>query len=171
MSTQSITWPGHPTNQSAAVAEKRTPAVVLPNEAKALRAFGDEIYVHLGGAETGGQYTVFTDLTPPRGGPPPHYHNNEDEWFFPLEGRVEFFLDGEWNEVPMQSLVFIPRGMVHTFRNCGDTTLKMLTHTSPAGFEIFFERCAAEFAKPGPPNMERIVEISAEHGIFFLTGN
>ncbi len=139
MSIQNITWPGHQTNQSnGATKEKLNPAVILPNKAEPLRAFGDEIYVHLGGAETGGKYTVFTDLTPPGGGPPPHYHNNEDEWFFPLEGRVEFFLNGEWNEVPMQTVVFIPRGTIHTFRNCGESTLKMLTHTSPAGMEIFF---------------------------------
>ncbi|MDX1688356.1 MAG: hypothetical protein R3248_10265 [Candidatus Promineifilaceae bacterium] len=47
--------------------------------------------------------------------------------------------------------------------------MKMLTHTAPAGFEIFFERCAEEFTKPGPPDMERIIEISAEHGIYFVT--
>ena len=124
--------------------------------------------IHLGGAQTGGKLTVFTALTPPGGGPPPHYHANEDEWFFPLEGRVEFYLDGSWKEVPMGTTLFIPRGTVHTFRNIGDTPLKVLTHTSPAGFEKFFERCANEFAKGGPPDMARIIEISAEHGIHFV---
>lgn len=166
MSDLKVMWPGHQPNGTTV--EKLAPIVTLPNEAKTLHAFGDEIHVHLGGAETGGQHTVFTDLTPPGGGPPPHYHTDEDEWFLPLEGRVEFLLNGEWQEVPMGSVVFVPRRTVHTFRNCGDTTLKMLTHTSPAGMEIFFERCAAEFAKPGPPNMERIIEISAEHGIHFV---
>ena len=41
----------------------------------------------------GGQLTMWTEATPPGGGPPPHYHLNEDEWFFALEGRVEFFKD------------------------------------------------------------------------------
>jgi quercetin dioxygenase-like cupin family protein len=173
MSDPTITWPGHVASQASLSGgtEGRIPdpALVLPGEARGLHAFGDEIFVHLGGAETGGNYTMFTDITPPGGGPPPHYHDNEDEWFFPLEGRVEFFLDGSWRELPPQSLVFIPRGTVHTFRNCGDTPLKMLVHTAPAGFEIFFRRCAAEFAKPGPPDMQRIMEISAEHGIYFVT--
>jgi quercetin dioxygenase-like cupin family protein len=167
LSEQDIRWPG----QSAASREETTqvmPAVILPQSAKTLRAFGDEVYVHLGGAETGGKYTVFTITTPPGSGPPPHYHNHEDEWFYVLEGQVEFLLDGAWKKVPVGAHIFIPRSKVHTFRNCGEQQLKMLTHTSPSGFEIFFERCAAEFAKPGPPDMDRIIKISAEHGIHFV---
>ena len=173
MSDPTITWPGHtmsPAERAAGDAELTPQAtLVLPEDARGLKAFGDEIFFHMGGAETGGRYTAFTNVTPPGNGPPPHYHLNEDEWFMPLEGRVEFFLDGEWREVPCNTLLFIPRGTVHTFRNCGDTPLRMLTHTAPAGFEIFFQRCAAEFAKPGPPDMARIIEISAEHGIHFVT--
>jgi mannose-6-phosphate isomerase-like protein (cupin superfamily) len=141
---------------------------VRPEEGRVLRAFGEEVTVYLGGAETEGRFTSFVEVTPPSGGPPPHYHEAEEEWFFPLEGRVEFFLDGTWEEVPLGTVVFVPRGTVHTFRNCGDGPLKMLIHTSPAGFETFFERCAQEFAKPDPPDMDRIVQISAEHGIHFV---
>lgn len=110
---------------------------------------------------------MWIEVTPPGGGPPPHYHLNEDEWFFPLEGRVEFFKDNAWTEVPIGSAVFMPRGVVHTFRNSGDKPLNMLIHAAPSGFETFFARCAEEFAKPNPPDMSRIVEISAEHGIHY----
>lgn len=145
------------------------PMIVRPNQGKVLRAFGDEVTVCLGGAETGGKFTCFVVVTPPGGGPPPHYHDAEDEWFFPLEGRAEFFLEGTWTEVPTGTVVFAPRRSVHTFRNAGEEPLKTLIHTTPSGFETFFERCANEFAKPGPPDMDRIVEIAAEHGIHFVT--
>ena len=171
MSNATITWPGY-ANQTAATEEAtQEPQVVLayPGEEEGIKAFGDEIFVHLGGAQTGGRFTAVTCITPPGSGPPPHVHNDEDEWFIPLEGRVEFFLDGQWQEMPLNTLIFIPRGTVHTFRNCGDEPLKMMIHTSPSGFEVFFARCAAEFAKPGPPDMGRIVEISAEHGIHYVT--
>jgi len=141
--------------------------IVLPSNCKVMRAFGDEITVHLGGAETGGKYTVFSAVTPPGGGPPPHYHANEDEWFFVLEGRAEFVKDNVWYEVPIGTVVFTPRGVVHAFRNPGDKPLRMMVHTAPSGFEVFFARCAEEFAKPGLPNMTRLVEIAAEHGIHF----
>ena len=96
---------------------------VRPHEGKVLLAFGEEVTVYLGSAETGGKFTSFVEVTPPGGGPPPHYHENEDEWFFPLEGRAEFFLDGTWKEVPIGIIVFVPRGTVHTFRNPGETPL------------------------------------------------
>jgi hypothetical protein len=44
----------------------------------------------------------------------------------------------------------------------------MLISTSPAGFELFFARCAEEFKKPDGPDINRVVEISAEHGIHFV---
>ena len=43
--------------------------VVLPGSGKVIRAFGDEVTVHLGTQETGGKFTMFTDVTPPGGGP------------------------------------------------------------------------------------------------------
>ncbi len=145
-----------------------TTCIVPPTASRVLRAFGDEVTFHLGAAETGGKYTLFTDVTPPGGGPPPHYHLNEDESFLVLEGRAEFFKDGVWVEVPVGTAVFTPRGVVHAFRNPGDTPLRLLGQTSPCGFENFFARCAGEFAKPGPADLRRIIQISAEHGIHYV---
>ena len=142
--------------------------VVPPSGSRVIRAYGQELTVHLGSTDTGGKYSVFTDLTPPGGGPPPHYHDDEDEWFFVLAGRVEFFLDKVWAEVPVGTTVFVPKGVVHTFRNPGDQPLRMLIQVAPAGFENFYARSAEEFAKPGPPDMKRLTEISAEHGIHIV---
>ena len=150
--------------------ERPATTVVDAAAGRVLHAFGDEISIYLDGAATDGKLCAFVTATPPGGGPPPHWHENEDEWFFPMEGRVEFLLDGSWREVPVGSFVFAPRRSVHTFRNVGDAPLKMLIQLSPAGFETFFERCAEEFGTPGPPDMQRIVEISAEHGIHFVDG-
>lgn len=44
----------------------------------------------------------------------------------------------------------------------------MLIHTSPSGFENFFEEAAKEFAKSGGPDMNRAVSIAGEHGIHFV---
>ena len=84
------------------------------------------------------------------------------------EGRVSFLVDGQWQEVRAGGVVFAPRGSVHTFKNVGDKPSRMTVSTSPSGFETFFSRCAEEFAKADGPNMERIVEISAEHGIHYI---
>ncbi len=142
--------------------------VVPPGGGEVYTAFGDTCRFLLTGEQTGGQLVMFAEETGPGDGPPPHYHANEDEWFYPLEGRVEFYRGGQWTEVPMGTVVFLPKGTVHTFRNCGDGPLKMIVHCRPAGFEKFFQRCSAEFAKPGEPNMAKLVAIAAEHGIHFV---
>jgi len=145
------------------------PAVLaLPASRPVLRAFGEVVELHLTGEDTGGRYSMWTETTPPGGGPPPHVHANEDEWFHVLEGRVAFFTDGRWTEVPPGTSAFMPRHVPHTFKNVGDRPLRMLIQTAPSGFEVFFARCAEEFAKPNGPDMARVLEISAEHGIRFL---
>lgn len=134
---------------------------------RVIRAFGDELHLHLSGEHTGGTIAMFTNITPVGGGPPPHIHRDEDEWFHVLEGRVEFLHDGAWHEVPVGSTVFMPRGSLHTFRNVGEVPLKQLITTSPAGFEVFFGRCAEVFERGGPPDFDELIAISAEHGITY----
>lgn len=141
---------------------------IPPGAGKILHAFGSEFTIHLGGDQTGGTLCLFTEVTPPGGGPPPHLHQAEDEWFLPLEGRVEFFVGGEWNEASLGSVVYVPQGTVHTFRNPGEEPLKMLMGISPAGIESFFSRCAELFAQPEPPEMDRIATLGAEFGIQFV---
>ena len=62
----------------------------------------------------------------------------------------------------------MPRGSVHSFRNPNDEPLHMLIQTLPGGFENFFADCAEEFARGGPPDMDKIVEISARYGIYYV---
>lgn len=143
------------------------PSIVTPGEAKTCVAFGDEATFLLTGEHTGGRYTMFSYIVQPGAGPPIHRHDDEDEWFLVVEGRAEFYRDGAWEEVPVGTSVFMPRGSVHSFRNPGDSPLKLLIHTAPSGFETFFSRCAAEFEKEGGPDMERIFAIAADHGIVF----
>jgi quercetin dioxygenase-like cupin family protein len=143
-------------------------AVVRKGPVRVLRAFGDELTVLLSGEDTGGKYCMAIGVTPPGGGPPRHVHMREDEWFHVLEGRVEFWKDGRWTEVGPGGTVFMPRGTPHTFRNVGEGDSRMLVQAAPAGFEVFFGRCAEEFAKGGEPDMERLVAIAEEHGMQFL---
>ncbi len=145
----------------------RAPVTVMAGQSQVMRAFGEEVHIHLGTEQTGGKFTLFTNITPPGGGPPPHYHDAEDETFFVLEGRAEFFQDGCWTEVPAGTVIYMPKGVLHTFRNPGDKPLKQLITTSPSGFEKFFAAAEAEFARPGGPDMERILSLSAQHGIHF----
>ena len=147
---------------------EKSGTVVRADEARVLHAFGEEVTILLDGEQTAGKLTMWTEITPPGGGPPPHHHVNEDEAFHVLEGRVAFLSDGEWHEVRPGGAAFMPHGVVHTFKNVGDQPSRMLIMTTPSGFEKFFARCAKEFAKAGGPDVSRIVQIGAEHGIHFV---
>lgn len=152
--------------QNPSLMDSQTPgahSIVRPDQASILRAYGDEFHFHL----TGGSLTIFTDITPPGGGPPPHYHTNEDETFVVLDGRAEFLSDGRWTEVPVGTVVHMPRGTRHAFRNPGDRPLKQLIMTAPSGFEDFIADSALEFSRRCGPDMARLSAIAADHGIFF----
>ena len=147
---------------------KKSAPIVQKDEGRVLRAFGDEVVIHLDGECTGGAVTMWTGTLPPGGGPPPHYHLNEDETFHVLEGRIAFLSNGEWHEVGPGRGAFMPRGAVHTFKNVGDQPSRMVLTSMPSGIERFFARCAEEFAKSGQADISRIVQIGVEHGIHFL---
>lgn len=56
---------------------------------------------------------------------PPHKHT-EDEFFFVLEGRAEFYLDGKTKIADPYTSFYCPSNTEHGIRNVGDTELKYL---------------------------------------------
>lgn len=147
---------------------KHKPVIVPAAAGNVLKAFGEEVTIKLSGAQTGGSVSLWVEVTPPGGGTPPHFHDAEDELFLVQRGRVQFLSDGAWVEPGEGAVVYIPRGNVHAFRNAGDSPSRMWVLTNPAGFENFFGRCAAEFARAGGPDMNKVVSIAAEHRIHIL---
>ena len=101
---------------------------------------------------------------PPGGGPPPHSHVHEDETFYNLEGDFEFLHEGEWHPLGVGETVFGPRGSIHTFRNAGKTTGRILVFITPAGFEDYLEEIS--FYSPAT-DMPKILEISKRFGVTF----
>lgn len=56
---------------------------------------------------------------------PPHTHT-EDEFFFVLEGKAKFFLDGKTRVVVAYTSLYCPANVPHGISNAGDTELKYL---------------------------------------------
>jgi mannose-6-phosphate isomerase-like protein (cupin superfamily) len=50
----------------------------------------------------------------------------EDEFFFVLEGKAEFFLDGKTKVAGPYTGFYCPSNVEHGIRNAGDTILKYL---------------------------------------------
>jgi quercetin dioxygenase-like cupin family protein len=144
-----------------------TPTVMQAGEGRVVKAFGNEILFKLTRAETGGPLVLGLAMVPPGGGPPPHREPG-DEIFIIVEGRYEYVLDGERTEVGPGGVVFVPRGCAHSFKNIGDTPGRHWTINLSGDFDQLFERSAAVFAAPGPPDRARLLEIAREYGAEFV---
>jgi quercetin dioxygenase-like cupin family protein len=145
--------------------------VVAPDGGQTLHAYGDTAQIKLSGEQTNGLMVVALSSTPPGGGPPPHRHQNEDEMFLLVEGSVRFLANSQWTQpLAPGSIVYTQRGAVHTFQNVGETVSRQWLIVTPSGFETFFAQSAEVFAAAGggPPDMARLLAISAEHHIEFV---
>jgi quercetin dioxygenase-like cupin family protein len=121
------------------------------------------------GEDTGGAYALFDSLVLPGGGPPPHIHTREAESFYVLEGKFEFLAGDHWVKAAPGSFVHVPKGALHTLKNAGSETGRLLTLVVPAGLEKFFEEAGEPgtdiSSPPGPPDVEKLLETSGRYGI------
>jgi quercetin dioxygenase-like cupin family protein len=131
---------------------------------KRFKVFGEPVEVLVSSSSTGGSSCAITQTSPPGGGPPPHWHANEDELFMALEGEFELFDGKDWHKLPNGEMAFAHRGNVHTFRNCGKTTGKILCVATPGGLDEYLEAISILSI---PTDIERLTEISNSYGITF----
>lgn len=99
---------------------------------------GDRITFLITGAETGGAFFMAETLVAPGGGPPPHVHSREDESFYLQHGTLALQVGGKALNASAGDFIHIPRGTVHSFKNAGTETAKLLVVATPAGLENFF---------------------------------
>jgi quercetin dioxygenase-like cupin family protein len=151
----------------SADAPRRIASIVRPGDGQRIRAFGNEIEFMLTAEQTAGSLTLGLAEVPAGNGPPPHVHAAEDELFLVLEGEYSVLIDGEWTNAGPGSVVYLPRGSVHTFKVVSETPGRHWVLTTPSGFERYFARAAEVFAVPGPPDFARLDAINAEHAVAF----
>jgi mannose-6-phosphate isomerase-like protein (cupin superfamily) len=117
-----------------------------------------------------GAYSLFEITTQPGDGPPPHVQHWEDEACYVLEGEYEFLDKGRTIGVGVGSLIYVPRGNLHTHKNVGDKPGRMLVSQTPGGsHERFFEELSqtavARAVSGDQPEIERVAAIAAKYGI------
>ena len=126
-----------------------------------------EIRFLLESKDTNGQLGMF-EFAVPAGAKVamPHYHKRYDEIIYGLEGVVTFTVSGKQNDIGPGQSCFIPRGAVHGFNNLKPVTAKALTVVTPALIgPDFFREMAAIFNVGGPPDVQKINEVMARHGL------
>jgi quercetin dioxygenase-like cupin family protein len=146
--------------------------VLKAGEGRAYWVVGDLYTILASGEDTGGAYALIHAEVPPGGGPPPHIHRREDEAFFILEGEVGVHVDGRDITATVGTWVSLARGSLHTFRNAGTTTAKMLIVVTPSGLERYFAEVGQEVtdrsAAPPPvtpADIEKLLAIAPRYGM------
>jgi quercetin 2,3-dioxygenase len=90
--------------------------------------------------QTGAALGLFRQTIAPGSGPPAHVHRTADEFFYVVSGEFSFRLDERIVSAPARSVVFVPRGTVHTFRNVRTEPGVLLVGVTPGGFEGIFAK-------------------------------
>ncbi len=135
------------------------PRIATANGAEAIRPFGIEMKVLIGGEHTGGTFSAIAVEIKPGEGPPPHLHRDRDEYFYVLEGTYDLTVDGKDATVGPGALVFVPRGTVHTFKNSSSSNGKMLEWTIPGSNGDYF-RAIHEMETGGGFDPAKFAEIN-----------
>jgi quercetin dioxygenase-like cupin family protein len=133
--------------------------IVKPEQALAIRPFGLDMKVLLTTEATGGVISVIMGWHKPGEGPPDHVHFSQEEMFFIVEGTYELTVEDQTSTVGPGSIVFIPRNVVHRFKNVGHTTACMLDWSLPGGQDHYF-KAISELAAGGGFTGEKAMEIS-----------
>jgi len=135
------------------------PTIVKPEQALSIKPFGLDMKVLLSTEVTGGATSVLMAWHKPGEGPPDHVHFSQEEMFFIVEGTYELTVSGETSTVGPGTIVFIPRDVVHRFKNVGDTTACMLDWTLPGGQDRYF-KAISDLAGSDGFTGEKAMEIS-----------
>ena len=143
-----------------------------PRDGKCFGVVGHKYRLLATGDETGDRYTLIEAVVPPGDGPPPHEHANEDEAFYVIDGTVTFMVGEQETEATPGTFILVPRGTVHSFRNPGPETARLIFQCTPAGLDRFFQEVGVPIADPegDPPpatveHMEKIITTAPKYGM------
>lgn len=115
---------------------------------------------------TGGALDLFEmKVRPGAAMPVAHYHESWDETVYGLSGTTTWRIAGEDVPVGPGRTAFIPRGVIHGFRNDGDGEATCLNLLTPGvlGPEYFQEMAA--LAEADVPNASAMETVMARYGL------
>ncbi len=133
---------------------------------RALEVFGEKVIIHRDPAGALVDVAVIEEIVPPAMAAPFHRHDSEDEISYVIEGTFRIWRGDEVLDVGPGGIALLPRHQIHTFRNIGTGTGRLLTVIRPAGLERFFEAVAER--RLGDDDIDEITTVAAEFGLEIL---
>ena len=100
---------------------------------------GEQLCIRVHGTQVNGRYAIMENIAAPGTATHIHFHA-EDEIFHILEGTVTFSIDGDVFNASVGSIVVIPAGAHHAWRNRSNAPIRMATFFSPGGVEELYPK-------------------------------
>ena len=131
--------------------------ILQPGAGKQLVLKGGPLVIKADGDDTADAVGVWEDTVPPNEGPPLHIHHKSHELFYVLAGKFKFRVGHKTEEVGDGGFVFIPKGLVHTYKNVGQSGGRLFGFVVPSGLERFYQAQAR--LGPGQMTPEKYREL------------
>jgi mannose-6-phosphate isomerase-like protein (cupin superfamily) len=136
-------------------------------EQQAFKFLALKMFVEVDSDDTQGAVATLRVFVPPGAGAAPHVHSREDEVFTVLRGHYRFRHGDHEVDAPVGTVLYMPKGVPHTFTNIGSEPGEHLLTVVPGGLEKMFREVSRNQLQM-PRDSERVREISARYGLTSL---
>lgn len=134
------------------------------NTPKSFKMMGIELKVKVSKDDSGNKISSIEQTVSPGAGSPPHILHDADKMIYVIEGKF-LLKNGDQNiEGKTGTMVYIPKGIIHNFKNIGTDNGKILVTLTPGGHEDFLYDLSSrlENEKPTPQLMK---EVGSRHSV------
>jgi quercetin dioxygenase-like cupin family protein len=163
---------------TAAKSVREITTVVLPHESRSTTwVMGAHNLCKARKEDTNGAFSMFVTTVEPHEGVPNHIHLVEDEFYYTIDGQWEIYdLTNDVTQViGPDTYVYIPKGILHGFKNISDQKARMILVITPGGLEGFFEGIGVvqdrvDEPRPqmtGPYDFEKAAQVAARFNVTF----
>ena len=138
------------------------PVILRPGEGEQLGTGVAQSAMKATAETTDGAFSM-SEITFPAGmaGPPPHVHHHTTDTFYVLEGTLHVRVGDDELDLVAGSYALVPPGVVHTFANTSEASVRFLNINSPGGWELYLRDLAKAMSSgvmPGSAGFAKVVE-------------
>ena len=102
----------------------------------------DHTFVKVGAVDTEGAFALMEDNLKREFALGLHLHRQHAETFYILDGKIHFYIDGDWIEAAPAACLHIPPGIAHAVALPPGGSGRMLMIFQPAGFDQYLAELA-----------------------------
>jgi len=135
---------------------------------------GAKMVVHLGGADTGGEFSLIETTIPPGSDSGLHLHAIENETIHIIEGSLEITIGGKTCALTKGQSALAPRNYHHRLRNTGQEEVRAFLIHTPGTFDRFVNIAGIPLHEttglsPAPLTIEQSQELFRLAELFSIT--